>query len=283
MTGLLIAGVAALYLVYGLLLWRIQEAVLFPAPDAPAAVLAEAAAGAGAQELWLPVRPDSGYIGKIYTWYLPPDPGSPSGDAPAGLVIYNHGNAEDLRNRTSLYRHLNRRGWGVLAISCPGYPGTPGAPSEAGMRAAVLAAWDHATGPLGVPAGRVVLHGYSMGGGAMGTALGAVQPGGLVLESTFASITDMGRRFAPLHPVRLLLRHPLRTIDRIGQLRAPALILHGSLDRLIPVDHGRRLAAALPGAVFVEVPDGGHIPPPIQPGSPYMAMYDDFLDRVMAE
>lgn len=40
MTGLLIAGLAALYLVYGLLLWRIQEAVLFPAPDAPAAVLA---------------------------------------------------------------------------------------------------------------------------------------------------------------------------------------------------------------------------------------------------
>ncbi|MFI6683896.1 alpha/beta fold hydrolase [Streptomyces sp. NPDC050485] len=48
---------------------------------------------------------------------------------------------------------------------------------------------------------------------------------------------------------------------RLGEVRAPALVVHGTDDRPIPPAAGRALAAALPAATFVPVPGAGHTPP----------------------
>lgn len=47
--------------------------------------------------------------------------------------------------------------------------------------------------------------------------------------------------------------------DRLGQLHAPALVLHGEADRLIPVANGRLLAESIPGARLILYPDAGHL------------------------
>src|SRR5207253_2640471 len=49
------------------------------------------------------------------------------------------------------------------------------------------------------------------------------------------------------------IRHVLPTV------RVPALVIHARQDRAIPVDHGRFLAAHIPGATFIEY-DGEHFP-----------------------
>jgi pimeloyl-ACP methyl ester carboxylesterase len=41
-------------------------------------------------------------------------------------------------------------------------------------------------------------------------------------------------------------------------VRAPSLIIHGALDPLIPVEAGRDVAACIPGAGYLELPDIGH-------------------------
>jgi hypothetical protein len=49
------------------------------------------------------------------------------------------------------------------------------------------------------------------------------------------------------------------SISRIGRIDAPILMLHGSADRTVPVELGRRLRdAARPGVRWVEVPGGSH-------------------------
>ncbi|GAA0558287.1 alpha/beta fold hydrolase [Rhizomicrobium electricum] len=50
--------------------------------------------------------------------------------------------------------------------------------------------------------------------------------------------------------------------DRLKSLDIAALILHGAADTLIPPEHGRRLAARIPGAVYHEIPGWGHDMPP---------------------
>jgi pimeloyl-ACP methyl ester carboxylesterase len=45
---------------------------------------------------------------------------------------------------------------------------------------------------------------------------------------------------------------------RLSQLRVPALVLHGSRDPLIRPAAGRRIAASIPGARYVELPGVGH-------------------------
>ena len=266
-----LAALCTFYLVYGTMLTWIQERLLFPAPSTSPEALAESAREIGAEELRLPT-PE----GPIYAWWIAP------ASRLRGAVLYNHGNAEDVSARPALYRHLQRRGWATLAISCPGYPGSPGKPSEAGMARAARAGWTHLTEARQLSPGQIVLHGYSMGGGTVGTLFGQVQPGGAVLESTFTAIHEVARRFAPGLPVQSLLRHPIETITRVPHLQAPLLVVHGGSDGLISVEQGRRLAATAPQGEFLELPGWGHAPPPIQPTTAAMARYDRLLDRVQA-
>jgi pimeloyl-ACP methyl ester carboxylesterase len=48
--------------------------------------------------------------------------------------------------------------------------------------------------------------------------------------------------------------------DDPGRVRAPTLIVWGDEDRLVPLEHGRRLARAIPGARLEIVPAAGHMP-----------------------
>ena len=45
---------------------------------------------------------------------------------------------------------------------------------------------------------------------------------------------------------------------RLGGLRVPLLVIHGTADPLFPVEHGEALAAAVPGARLVKLEGGGH-------------------------
>ena len=44
----------------------------------------------------------------------------------------------------------------------------------------------------------------------------------------------------------------------VGRIEAPALVIHGDEDLIVPVENGRMLAARLPSARYVELPGRGH-------------------------
>ena len=54
-----------------------------------------------------------------------------------------------------------------------------------------------------------------------------------------------------------LCRHPFRTDEIVQDLDVPVLIVHGTQDRIIPVEHGRRLHELAPAAAYLEY-DCGH-------------------------
>jgi pimeloyl-ACP methyl ester carboxylesterase len=49
-------------------------------------------------------------------------------------------------------------------------------------------------------------------------------------------------------------------LDRLPEVTAPVLVVWGEADRMIPVEHGRAYAKAIPGARFVLIPEAGHLP-----------------------
>jgi pimeloyl-ACP methyl ester carboxylesterase len=49
---------------------------------------------------------------------------------------------------------------------------------------------------------------------------------------------------------------------RLGEVRAPTLVLHGTEDPLVPIAHGEALAAEIPGARLVRLEGMGHQVPP---------------------
>jgi fermentation-respiration switch protein FrsA (DUF1100 family) len=84
-------------------------------------------------------------------------------------------------------------------------------------------------------------------------------PMALVLRSPFTSLADVGRVHYPFLPVRLLLKDRYSSIERVGGLRSPTLVLAGARDGIVPWQQSRRLAEAIPEPKrFVLIPNADH-------------------------
>lgn len=75
----------------------------------------------------------------------------------------------------------------------------------------------------------------------------------------FAS--EEGRDALREHIVALDARETARLAERLGELVMPCAVVWGANDPFLPVSFGRRLAAAIPGAVLDCIPDARHFTP----------------------
>jgi DNA-binding CsgD family transcriptional regulator len=70
----------------------------------------------------------------------------------------------------------------------------------------------------------------------------------------------------------------LDVTHRLAQVRAPTLVLHPRRDAMVPFDEGRRLAAGIPGARFVELDSANHVLIEGEPAAErFSAMLGEFL------
>jgi fermentation-respiration switch protein FrsA (DUF1100 family) len=172
------------------------------------------------------------------------------------VIVWFHGNAESAAGYLPLAAGFANAGFDVFLAEYRGYGGNAGRPSEAGLYADGEAALD-ALSKLGYRPAEVVLVGNSLGTGVAAELAVRRPPALLLLISPFTSAVDIGRTIAgPLAP--LLVADRFDTLSKIGRVRSPVVILHGALDEIVPVTMGRRLAAACPGARYVEVPGASH-------------------------
>lgn len=153
-------------------------------------------------------------------------------------VIYFHGNSSNLSGRWQRFKMILDSGYGLYAPTYRGYAGSEGSPSEAAIISDALEHFDRAAAG-GTP---VIVHGESLGTG-VATAVAAERPdaGLLVLEAPYTALVDMAFESYPWLPVGLLMKDPMKTRDRIGKVETPVLIIHGTEDAIIPVEHGERL------------------------------------------
>jgi fermentation-respiration switch protein FrsA (DUF1100 family) len=87
------------------------------------------------------------------------------------------------------------------------------------------------------------LWGESLGTGVAVAIAAKNQVAALVLEAPYTSTADIAFATYPLIPVRLLMKDQFRSDERIGAVKAPLLVLHGALDRIIPIGYGEKLYA----------------------------------------
>lgn len=156
-------------------------------------------------------------------------------------VLVLNGNAGDRSHRAPLATALHREGFGVLLMDYRGYAGQGGTPSEEGLAADARAALEHLRSWREVDPRRIAYFGESLGA-AVAIRLAVEQPPfALVLRSPFTSLEDMARLHYPWLPIGPLLVERYDSIGAIGKVRARILVVAGTRDGIVPIEHSRRL------------------------------------------
>ncbi|MEH6478192.1 MAG: alpha/beta hydrolase [Sneathiella sp.] len=222
-------------------MYFLQEKLIFPAPGG---------------------TPPPGPVGS----FDPVDIATPDGEilrayehkAAAGeaTILVFHGNADAAYFQISKGEELAASGFGVLLVEYRGYSGSTGSPTETGLITDGLASYDHVRAQTEAPIG---LYAHSLGTG-VAVPLAVQRPVfAVVLEAPFTSILDVARYRMGWVPLNGLLKHPFHSDQQIGKITAPIQIMHGTNDKVIPFELGKRLAELAPaGTKFLAIDGAGH-------------------------
>ena len=209
---------------------------------------------------------------RLGAWYLP----AAGGRGPA--VVVCNGNGGDRLLRAPLADALHRAGLSVLLFDYRGYGGNPGRPSEDGLAADAHAAQAFLAAQPEVDPERIAYFGESLGSAVAVRLAIERRPAALLLRSPFTSLADVGRLHYPWLPVGALLADRYPSIDRIGRVAVPVLVIAGERDSLVPAALSRRLYAAAPEPKrFVLVPDADHNSPELLDGRQIIGAIVRFL------
>ncbi|MDI1449971.1 alpha/beta fold hydrolase [Polyangium sp. 6x1] len=236
---IVLGAIVVVYLGICGLVYSAQRRILFPAPTV-------GRTPAGNFEL---LRIDGGTL----MLFRPPPAGGP-------VVVYFHGNGEQIGDSAWLADVFARAGAGFAAIEYPGYglARDVGAPSEQALFDAAERGIGHLVEQRGIQRTDLVLAGQSLGTGVAMEMAARGHGVRVLLLCPFTSIADVGARVFPFLPVRLLLQDRFDSAARASNVKVPVLVLHGTDDELIPVDHGKTLAARLPRGRFMAIAGAHH-------------------------
>ncbi len=184
---------------------------------------------------------------KVVVWTAQAATGKPT-------ILYFSGNAGNLQSRVARFSIFLDAGYGLVAPAYRGSSGSEGAPDEAALTADALAiAAPIAAQPL-------VLYGESLGS-ALAVKLAAQGIGdAVVLEAPFTSIVDVVEVQFPLDELSTLLTQRWISLDHAPAVEQPLLVVHGTEDRIVPIELGLRIFNAF-GSVdktFLKLDGHGH-------------------------
>ena len=195
---------------------------------------------------------------RIELWWLP------HAAKTAPTLLYFHGTFFSLVGNLHKMEALREAGFSVLAVDYRGWgASTVITPSEQSILQDADAAWAELQRREPRAAQRVI-YGHSMGSGVAVALASRLQTntayGALILESAFTSFSDVAHEAGFLPRVLFNFSHErFDSLAKIGNINAPLLMLHGSLDTTIPPQLGARLfAAANPPKHWLTIEGGAH-------------------------
>jgi len=237
--SILIGGVV-LYAIVLVCAYFAQTSLIFH----PTRLGKDFAFGAGAEEVFMKTRDGEDINGLFFA------------GASKEVIIYFHGNAGDLRTWQHIATDFAGLGCNFFIIDYRGYGKSTGTISEAGLYMDADAAYDYLIG-RGFTPEQIIVYGRSIGTGVAADLASRRVCKGLILESPYTSMTALaGEKFPVLLPA-LILTYRLNTSDKLANVTAPVVFIHGMADGLIPPSHtetlyrqhaGRKLKILIPGA-----------------------------------
>jgi fermentation-respiration switch protein FrsA (DUF1100 family) len=149
-------------------------------------------------------------------------------------ILMSHGNAEDITRvdswvSKSLLKHVKAN---VLIYEYSGYFSSEIDPNESYVYKDAEAAFSFLVNTIGVPSKKIVAYGRSLGSGPSCFLAEKYDLGGLILQTPFTSIYRVVLDFRFTLPGDMF-----PNVDRIDKIKCPLLVMHGTRDEIVPMQH----------------------------------------------
>ena len=169
-------------------------------------------------------------------------------------VLFCHGNGGNMMHRLDSINFFYNLGLNCFIFDYRGYGNSQGKPSEEGTYLDAQAAYKWLTEEKKVSPDKIIVFGRSLGGSIAAQLTSKVEAKALVIESTFTSYVDIGRKFYPYMPVRWFAKFSYRTVDYIKEVKSPVMIIQSRNDEVVPFEFGLELyEAANEPKEFIEI------------------------------
>ena len=184
---------------------------------------------------------------KLKSWFAYANPNNKT-------ILFFHGNAGELSARVYKLNKFHELDLNFLIISWRGFSGNNGKPTEQGLYkdAENAVAWLEAKG---INKKDIILYGESLGTGIAIELATKDQYSGVILESPYTSMIDMGKRFYPFLPISILQKDKYNSLKKLNMIKSPILVLHGKADTLVPFYMGKKIYDAANEPKYYYFPD----------------------------
>ena len=155
-------------------------------------------------------------------------------------ILFFHGNAGSLENRIHKINHFKDMNINFILLAWRGFSGNKGKPTEQGLYQDARSAVKWLINQ-GVTEENIIIYGESLGTGVATEIAQNKNFAGVILESPFTSMIDLGKKYYPIFPVKLLLKDKYESEKKIKNLKSPLLVIHGKKDKIVPFYMGEKI------------------------------------------
>ena len=208
---------------------------------------------------------------KITGWFIP-------SESPRATLLFAHGNGGNISHRLEKIRMFNELHVNTFIFDYRGYGPSDGSPSENGFYLDAQAAYNYLLSDKKIPSQQIVGYGESLGGAVIIDLAVRNSLGGLIIESSFTSVRDMGKKIFPFIPA-FLYKTKFDALSKIVSVKCPVLAFHSPEDEIVPYELGKQLFEAAPEPKYFIDLRGGHNNAFLVSEELFMAEIDSFLRR----
>lgn len=237
--------IVSLYVVCGVILYFLQEKMLFHPEKLPAAHIFEF--NIPFKEIYLPVNQQKNL--SIVQFTVPDS-------VCKGVVLYFHGNRKNIERYAPYAKNFTRNNFEVWMMDYPGFGKTTGTRSEQTMYDDAAILYQLARSRFAKDS--ILIYGKSIGTG-VATQLAALKDcKRVILETPYYSVDALMRHYAFIYPVSAMAKYHFPNNTYLKKIDSPITVFHGTKDEVIPYKQSLRLAKENAGVQLVTIDKGRH-------------------------
>lgn len=181
----------------------------------------------------------------------------PVDSAAKGVVLYFHGNSDNVIRYEKNAEIFTKNGYEVWIPDYPTYGKTTGELTEENIYKQAKEVYKLAHSKF--PSDSIFVYGKSLGTGVASYIAAKEKCAALILETPYYSIPSLFSTYAPIYPTGRMSHFKFPVGEYLEEVTEPVLIFSGTSDKVIPFRNAAKLKKVLkPGDEFITIKNGTH-------------------------